>query len=109
MTIVCVMSSHVVSGSCLDYLEVCNNVCMLFNCHMTDEIVDVYTSTLHFCSCEHKATPPTRINLCVVPPQVLTRYLQEIEDLEVRLQLATEAEMFDIGIDVSVFLMAWTS
>ena len=42
------------------------------------------------------------------PPQVLTRYLQEIEDLEVRLQLATEAEMFDIGIDVSLFLMAWT-
>ena len=41
-------------------------------------------------------------------PQVLTRYLQEIEDLEVRLQLATEAEMFDIGIDVSFFLMAWT-
>ena len=25
-----------------------------------------------------------------------------------RLQLATEAEMFDIGIDVSFFLMAWT-
>ena len=24
-----------------------------------------------------------------------------------RLQLATEAEMFDIGIDVSLFLMAW--
>ena len=41
-------------------------------------------------------------------PQVLTRYLQEIEDLEVRLQLATEAEMFDIGIDVSFVLMAWT-
>ena len=34
--------------------------------------------------------------------QVLTRYLQEVEDLEVRLQLATEAEMFDIGIDVSL-------
>ena len=46
--------------------------------------------------------------ICVLFPQVLTRYLQEIEDLEVRLQLATEAEMFDIGIDVSVFLMAWT-
>ena len=52
--------------------------------------------------------PPTRINLCIVLSQVLTRYLQEIEDLEVRLQLATEAEMFDIGIDVSFFLMAWT-
>ena len=35
-------------------------------------------------------------------PQVLTRYLQEVEDLEARLQLATEAEMFDIGIDVSL-------
>ena len=33
---------------------------------------------------------------------MLTRYLQEVEDLEVRLQLATEAEMFDIGIDVSL-------
>ena len=37
--------------------------------------------------------------------QVLTRYLQEVEDLEARLQLATEAEMFDIGIDVS---LVWT-
>ena len=36
-------------------------------------------------------------------PQVLTRYLQEVEDLEARLQLATEAEMFDIGIDVSLY------
>jgi len=34
--------------------------------------------------------------------QVLTQYLREVEDLEARLQLATEAEMFDVGIDVSL-------
>ena len=34
--------------------------------------------------------------------QVLIRYLREVEDLEARLQLATEAEMFDVGIDVSL-------
>jgi len=30
----------------------------------------------------------------------LTKYLQEVEDLELRLQLATEVEVFDVGIEV---------
>ena len=76
---------------------------MLFDCHMTDEIVDLFTLVLSTSAhVKTKPLPHKQGLICALSPQVLTRYLQEIEDLEVRLQLATEAEMFDIGIDVSL-------
>ncbi len=34
-------------------------------------------------------------------PQVLSKYLMEIEDLEQRFTLATKTELYDVGIDVS--------
>ena len=39
------------------------------------------------------------------PRQILTKCLQEVEDLEVRLQLATEVQVFDVGIEVGLFLV----
>jgi len=32
---------------------------------------------------------------------------QEVEDLEQRLQLATEVEVFDVGIEVGLFLIVF--
>jgi len=37
----------------------------------------------------------------------LTKYLQEVEDLELRLQLATEVEVFDVRIEVGLFLVVF--
>ena len=39
----------------------------------------------------------------------MTNYLQEVEDLELRLQLATEVEVFDVGIEVGLFLWYFSS
>ena len=43
------------------------------------------------------------------PRQILTKYLQEVEDLEVRLQLATEVQVFDVGIEVGLFVVVTPS
>ena len=38
---------------------------------------------------------------------MITKYLNEIEDLELRLSLATQVEVFDVGIEVRVFSSAF--
>ena len=34
--------------------------------------------------------------------QVISKYLMEVDDIELRFELATQAQIFDIGIEVSI-------
>lgn len=39
---------------------------------------------------------------CLALSQVIAKYLEEIEDLEQRFSLATQTELYDIGIEVGL-------